>query len=171
MNKALFLDRDGVINYETNFVHKISDFKFIDGVFETCSYFQNNGFMIFVITNQSGISRGYYSENEFQILTNWMIKEFKKNNITINKVYFCPHYPQKDGECLCRKPNPNMILNAKTEFNIDLSESILVGDRNSDIEAGISAGIKSNFLINTGHKINENKFNVRILENLKELIT
>ena len=171
MNKALFLDRDGVINYETNFVHKISDFKFIDGVFETCLYFQNNGFMIFVITNQSGISRGYYSENEFQILTNWMIKEFKKNNITINKVYFCPHYPQKDGECLCRKPNPNMILNAKTEFNIDLSESILVGDRNSDIEAGISAGIKSNFLINTGHKINENKFNVRILENLKELIT
>ena len=100
-----------------------------------------------------------------------MIKEFKKNNITINKVYFCPHYPQKDGECLCRKPNPNMILNAKTEFNIDLSESILIGDRNSDIEAGISAGIKSNFLINTGHKINENKFNVRILENLKELIT
>ncbi len=171
MNKALFLDRDGVINYETNFVHKISDFKFIDGVFETCLYFQNNGFMIFVITNQSGISRGYYSENEFQILTNWMIKEFKKNNITINKVYFCPHYPQKDGECLCRKPNPNMILNAKTEFNIDLSESILIGDRNSDIEAGISAGIKSNFLINTGHKINENKFNVRILENLKELIT
>lgn len=170
MNKALFLDRDGVINHDTNFVYKISDFKFIDGIFETCLHFQNNGYMIFIITNQSGISRGYYTENDFQILTNWMIEEFNKNNIIINKVYFCPHYPENDGECLCRKPSPNMILNAKKEFNINLNKSILIGDRNSDIEAGISAGIKLNYLIKTGHIINENKFKVKILENLKELI-
>ncbi len=170
MKKALFLDRDGVINKEKNYLYKIEDFEFIEGVFETCKYFQNMGYLIFVITNQAGIARGKYSEKDFQILTEWMLKEFEKNGIIISKVYHCPHYPDFSGKCECRKPNPKMILDAKDEFNLNLKASILVGDKNSDIEAGIKAGIEHNYLVLTGHEIIENRFQVTILDNLKEII-
>ena len=170
MKKALFLDRDGVVNKEKNYLYKIEDFEFIDGVFETCKYFQNNGYLIILITNQAGIARGKYSENDFNILTDWMIREFEKRDIYISKVYHCPHHPDFSGECECRKPKPGMILEAKREFDIDLKNSILVGDKNSDIEAGINAGIENLFLVNTGHKIIENKYEVKVLENLSQLI-
>ena len=170
MNKALFLDRDGVVNKEKNYLYKIEDFEFINGVFETCRYFQDRGYLIIVITNQAGIARGKYTEEDFEILTKWMIKEFNNENIKISKVYHCPHHPDFSGECECRKPKPKMILDAQKEFNIDLKNSILVGDKNSDIEAGIKAGIQNNYLIKTGHEINKNIFNVHILNNLKELI-
>jgi D-glycero-D-manno-heptose 1,7-bisphosphate phosphatase len=169
MKKALFLDRDGVINKEKNYLYKIEDFEFIDGVFETCKYFQDKGYLIIVITNQAGIARGKYSETDFNKLTKWMIKEFEKQNIEISKVYYCPHHPDFTGECECRKPKPKMILNAQQEFDIDLENSILVGDKNSDIEAGINAGIKNLFLVKTGHIITTNKFNVPILNNIMEL--
>jgi D-glycero-D-manno-heptose 1,7-bisphosphate phosphatase len=169
MQKALFLDRDGVINKEKNYLYKIDDFEFIDGVFEICKYFQDKGYLIIVITNQAGIARGKYSEADFNKLTKWMIQEFEKQNIKISKVYYCPHHPDFTGECECRKPKPKMILDAQQEFNIDLAHSILVGDKNSDIEAGINVGIKNNYLISTGHKIEQNKFEVKILNNLKEL--
>ena len=170
MNKALFLDRDGVINKEKNYLYKIEDFEFIDGVFETCKYFQDNGYLIIVITNQAGIARGKYTEDDYQILTDWMIKEFEKKDIKISKVYHCPHHPDFSGDCECRKPNPGMILQAKKDFNIDLSQSILVGDKNSDIEAGIKAGVKMNYLVETGYGIEENKFEVRVLNNLKDAL-
>ena len=93
MKKALFLDRDGVINKEKNYLYKIEDFEFIDGVFDTCRYFQDLGYLIIVITNQAGIARGKYTEKDFEILTTWMLKEFEKENITISKVYYCPHHP------------------------------------------------------------------------------
>jgi histidinol phosphatase-like enzyme len=99
-----------------------------------------------------------------------MIQEFEKQNIKISKVYYCPHHPDFTGECECRKPKPKMILDAQQEFNIDLAHSILVGDKNSDIEAGINAGIKNLFLVKTGHIITTNKFNVPILNNIRELI-
>ena len=99
-----------------------------------------------------------------------MIKEFEKNDIQISKVYHCPHHPDFSGDCECRKPNPGMILQAKKDFDIDLSQSILVGDKNSDIEAGINAGIKMNYLVETGHEIYENKFAVIKISNLKILI-
>lgn len=169
MNKALFLDRDGVINKEKNYLFNIEDFEFINGVFDTCRYFQDKGYLIIIITNQAGIARGKYTEEDFEILTSWMIKEFDKKGIKISRVYHCPHHPDFSGECECRKPNPKMIVDAQKEFHLDLSESILVGDKNSDIEAGIKAGIKDNYLITTGHRIDKNKFNVPILENLKEL--
>jgi len=171
MKKALFLDRDGVINKEKNYLYKIEDFEFIDGVFEICGYFQNRGYLIIIITNQAGIARGKYSEEDFEVLTKWMLNEFKKEGVEIAQVYHCPHHPDFSGECNCRKPNPGMILEAQKQFNIDLKNSILVGDKNSDIEAGINAGIKNNFLIDTGHKIKENKYDVKILNNLKELIS
>ncbi len=170
MNKALFLDRDGVINKEKNYLYKIEDFEFIDGVFETCKYFQDREYLIVIITNQAGIARGKYTEVEYQILTNWMINEFEKKGIKISKVYHCPHHPEFSGECECRKPKPKMILDAQKEFDIDLANSILVGDKNSDIEAGIKAGVKMNYLVETGHKIDENVFGVKVLINLKELV-
>jgi D-glycero-D-manno-heptose 1,7-bisphosphate phosphatase len=169
MKKALFLDRDGVINKEKNYLYKIEDFEFIDGVFETCKYFQDKDYLIIVITNQAGIARGKYSEADFNKLTKWMIQEFSKKNIKISKVYHCPHHPDFTGECECRKPKPKMILDAKKEFDIDLENSILVGDKNSDIEAGLNAGIKEIYLISTGHKIEKNRFDVKILKTLKDL--
>lgn len=169
INKALFLDRDGVINKEKNYLYKIKDFEFIDGVFDTCKYFLDKGYLIIVITNQAGIARAKYTQNDFNVLNRWMLEEFFKKGIKIERVYHCPHHPDFSGECDCRKPKPKMILDAKNEFNIDLSKSILVGDKNSDVEAGINAKIKSNYLISTGHKIVENEFGVDILDSLLEL--
>lgn len=169
MNKALFLDRDGVINKEKNYLYKIEDFEFIDGVFDTCRYFQDKGYLIIIITNQAGIARGKYTENDYEVLTIWMTNQFERENIKVSKVYHCPHHPDFSGECECRKPNIGMLLEAQTDFNIDMSQSILVGDKNSDIEAGINAGIGQNYLITTGHKIVENKFNVEVLKNLTQI--
>jgi D-glycero-D-manno-heptose 1,7-bisphosphate phosphatase len=169
-NKALFLDRDGVVNKEKNYLYKIDEFEFINGVFETCRYFQNKGYLIIIITNQSGIARGKYREKDFSILTNWMLGKFAQKNIIISKVYYCPHHPNFTGECECRKPNIGMLLEAQKEFNINLYESILVGDKNSDIKAGLDAKVGKNFLITTGHYIYENIYNVKMINNLTELI-
>ena len=112
--KTIFLDRDGVINKELNYLYKIEDFEFIDGVFETCKYLITLDYKIIVITNQSGISRGYYTEKDFQIINNWMLSEFKKNGVSILDVFYCPHLP--DSNCTCRKPKPGMLLEAKTSI-------------------------------------------------------
>ena len=145
-NKALFLDRDGVVNIEKNYVYKIEDFEFIEGIFEFCSYFQRNGYLIFIITNQAGIARGFYSTDDFKGLTDWMLSQFEKRDIYISKVYYCPHHPDITGPCDCRKPKPGMILQAEEEFYLDLQQSILVGDFESDIKAGEIAGILKNYL-------------------------
>nr|WP_294795889.1 HAD family hydrolase [uncultured Mucilaginibacter sp.] len=147
MSKALFLDRDGVVNIEKNYVYKIEDFEFTDFIIDLCKTYQEKGFLIIIITNQAGIARGYYSEQDFEILTKWMIAEFHKQGVKIAKVYFCPHHPDFTGDCDCRKPNPGMILKAKQDFDLDLSECVLFGDKQSDIDAGISAGILNNNLI------------------------
>jgi D-glycero-D-manno-heptose 1,7-bisphosphate phosphatase len=165
--KAIFLDRDGVINKEKEYLYRINDFEFIDGVFPTLKYFQKKGYLLFIITNQSGINRGFYTIDDFIALNRWMIHEFNKMDIQIAEVYFCPHTPEE--KCKCRKPKPKMILDAKKEFDLDLENSILIGDKNSDIETGIKAGVHNLFLVTTGHLINENKFNVKIIQNLKEL--
>lgn len=151
--KALFLDRDGVINIDKNYVYKSSDFEFVDGIVEVLKFFQDKGYLIIVITNQAGIGRGYYSEDDFQILTSWMLKQLKEKGIFISKVYYCPFHPthgighyKKDS--FNRKPNPGMILDAEKEFNLDLKESILIGDKESDIIAGKKAGIGCSVLLN-----------------------
>ncbi len=146
-NKALFLDRDGTLNVEKNYVYKIEDFEFIDGIIELIKTYQEKGFLIFIITNQAGIARGYYTEQDYQILTNWMINELKTYGIKIAKVYHCPHHPKVTGECDCRKPSPGMILKAINEFNINPSKSVLIGDKKSDILAGENAGIGENLFI------------------------
>ena len=157
MKKALFLDRDGVINIEKDYLYKIEDFEFIDGIFELCRYYQKLGYLIIVVTNQSGIARRYYNEKDFNILTSWMIEQFSKNGIELSKVYFCPHHPSISGDCECRKPKSGMLLEAQKEFNIDLENSILVGDKERDIEAGIGAGVKTTYLFDETEKISNSK--------------
>ncbi len=157
MQKALFLDRDGVINVEKDYLYKIEDFEFIDGIIDLTKYYQDNGYKIFVVTNQSGIARNYYSEKDFSILSSWMITEFLKYGIEITKVYYCPHHPSVSGECSCRKPHAGMLLNAQKEFDIDLKNSVIIGDKERDIEAGLNAGLKETYLFDESKTIKESK--------------
>lgn len=141
MNKALFIDRDGVINVDKVHVFHKEDFEFNPGIFDLCRKYTNAGYLIIVITNQAGIAKGLYTETDFLKLTEWMTGEFRKNGIIISKVYYCPHHPDITGPCECRKPKPGMILQAREEFNLDLSRCILIGDMESDLQAGRNAGI------------------------------
>ena len=151
--KAIFLDRDGVINKEVNYLHKIEDFEFINGIFEACQYLAKLGYEIIVITNQSGIARKIYSESDYQIVTSWMVSQFKKNNINILDIFHCPHSP--NSNCNCRKPKPGMLLEAKNMHNIDMQNSWLIGDKETDITAANCSGISNTILVKSGHKINE----------------
>ena len=157
MKKALFLDRDGVVNVEKEYLYKIEDFEFIDGIFELCKHYQDLGYLIFIVTNQSGISRGFYSEDDFLKLTQWMNDAFAQQGITITKVYHCPHHPKYSGECECRKPKPGMLLEAAKEFNLDLANSIMIGDKERDVEAGINAGLRETYLFNEDGSIKSQK--------------
>ena len=137
MNKAVFLDRDGTINVEKNYLYRIEDFEFLPGVIEALKSFQRAGYLLIIITNQSGIARGYYTENDFQKLNNWMIDTLKKQGVFITDVYFCPHLPdaQKEKyrkECRCRKPRLGMYEQAIIDHSISLSESYAIGDKIRD---------------------------------------
>lgn len=145
MKKALFLDRDGVINLEKNYVHTIEDFEFNEGIFDMCRKFQNEGYLIIVITNQAGIGRKLYDESDFGKLTKWMTDQFRRNGIMISKVYHCPHHPEFTGKCNCRKPEPGMIFKAAAEFNLEIPKCVLIGDNKSDIQAGYNAGMQKCF--------------------------
>jgi D-glycero-D-manno-heptose 1,7-bisphosphate phosphatase len=176
MNKAIFLDRDGVINKEKDYIYRIADFEFIDGVFEALKYFQEQGYLLFITTNQSGIAREYYTERDFLELNQWMLQQFEARGVQITKVYYSPYHPKYGigkykKDTLCRKPNPGMILQAKEEFNINLVESIVFGDKETDIEAGINAGIKINILVRSGHKINETETKASlVIDSIKDAI-
>ena len=171
--KTIFLDRDGVINKEVSYLHKIDDFEFINGVFDTCLYFQNLGYEIIIITNQSGISRGYYSESDYQKLTQWMQNQFENHKIYILDIFHCPHGP--NSTCNCRKPMPGMFLNAKTKHNIDMKNSWMIGDKEVDVTAANASGIKSTILVRSGHKIDESNSNASYIldsiEQSKQIIT
>jgi D-glycero-D-manno-heptose 1,7-bisphosphate phosphatase len=141
MNKALFIDRDGVINVDKVHLFRKEGFEFHEGIFDLCREYINNGYLIIVITNQAGIAKGLYTVNDFIALTEWMTGQFSDRGIVISKVYYCPHHPDITGLCDCRKPAPGMILQAVKEFNLDISECILIGDKQSDLQAGRNAGI------------------------------
>ena len=148
----LFLDRDGVINVNYGYVHKQKNFDFIEGIFDLVRLAKSNDFLVFVITNQSGIARGYYSIEDFNVLSAWMMMQFVNHGAAIDKIYFSPYHPKEGkGEFLkddfSRKPNPGMILDACTDYDIDLAQSILVGDKMTDIEAGQRAGVGRNILL------------------------
>jgi D-glycero-D-manno-heptose 1,7-bisphosphate phosphatase len=149
---ALFLDRDGVINHETDYLYRIADVRWVEGIFSLCRTAQRLGYKLVVITNQSGLARGLYSEADFHILMDWMHAEFFARNITLDAVYFCPYHPVHGvgiykREHPDRKPGPGMLLRAAHDLSLDLHRSVLVGDRCSDIAAANSAGVAQAFLL------------------------
>lgn len=153
MNKAIFLDRDGVINKEKEYLYKIEDFEFMEGCFDTLKTLQLKGYLLFIITNQSGIARGYYTLEDFNKLNSWMLKEFGKQNIKISQVEFCPHI--SSNNCNCRKPKTGMIDNILKNFEIDLDNSWLIGDKDSDIQCAKNAKIKNTIQVKSGHSFDE----------------
>ena len=166
--RALFLDRDGVINIEKEYLYKKEDFEFINGIFELCNYYQKLGYKIVVVTNQSGIARGYYSEKDFKTLTLWMSEQFLDKDIVIDGIYHCPHHPKISGECGCRKPKAGMLLDAKKDLGLDLENSIIVGDKERDIEAGLNAGLSLTYLFDETAKASNSKA-TKIINRLEEI--
>ncbi len=171
-NKAIFLDRDGVINKEVSHLSDPKDFEFIKGSIEALKLLKQKGFLLIIITNQAGIARGYFTEKTLITIHNKMKNILKKNNIQLDDIYYCPHHPEFTGPCDCRKPNLGMILKAQLKYNIDLSNSYMVGDTLNDIQTGRAARCKT-VLVLTGYGNEEQKkiSNIvpdMIFKNLKE---
>lgn len=148
---ALFLDRDGVVNKNHDYVFEISKFEFCTGIFEICSIAQDAKMPIVIVTNQSGIGRGYFSEEDYLSLTDWMISEFNKQGILIDQVLYAPENPETKATSVPnrRKPSPAMILEAGKALDINLAESIFIGDQESDMIAAQHGGIRHRILIGT----------------------
>ena len=168
--KTIFLDRDGVINKDHGYVYKWENFDFIPGSLKALQILTKYNYKIIIVTNQAGIARGYYTENDFKILTDQFNNFCKNNNITILDTLYCPHH--KDGkikeyikDCECRKPSPGMFYKASKIHKINLNESIMVGDNFTDLIASSKAGITKNFLVNKNH--NFKKINIRLLFTFK----
>lgn len=141
MTKAVFLDRDGVINFERgNYTFHLKDFVINDGVTEALINFQSKGYLLFVITNQSGISKGIYTHGNVKSIHDFLINKLKDAGIKIHGIYYCPHHPEQTN-CLCRKPNSLLVEKAIARFDIDPQASFLIGDKERDIVAGGSAGL------------------------------
>ncbi|MDE2370335.1 MAG: HAD family hydrolase [Burkholderiales bacterium] len=150
--RALFLDRDGVINVDHGYVHRVEQFEFCPGIAALIARANTLGLAVVVVTNQAGIARGYYTEADFQALTAWMVAELARRGALVDRVYHCPYHPEHGigeyrRESPRRKPNPGMLLQAAEELDIDLARSVLVGDYETDIEAGRRAGVGHRILI------------------------
>lgn len=151
-HKALFLDRDGVINFDAGHTFRREEFEFIPGIFELCRAAQAAGYLLVVVTNQAGIGRGKYSEEDFQVLTEWMIDRFAQEGSRITRLYFCPYHPEfgvgkYKQDSPDRKPHPGMLLRAQAELDLDLSASIFIGDKLTDMQAGQAAGVGTKILL------------------------
>ena len=175
MKKAIFLDRDGTINVEKDYIYKSEDLVFEEGTIEALKIFKNLGYILIVISNQSGIARGYFTEEDLNIFNNNMNEILKRNGIEITEFYCCPHHPDGIGEykkvCECRKPNNKMIEDAIKKYNIAREKSYMIGDKTSDIGAGLKSNLKT-VLVKTGYglkdmeKIDTNE--TLVCENLKD---
>ncbi|TQI81877.1 D-alpha,beta-D-heptose 1,7-bisphosphate phosphatase [Serratia fonticola] len=173
---AIFLDRDGTINIDHGYVHEIDDFQFIDGVIDACRELKKMGFALVLVTNQSGIARGKFSEAQFMRLTEWMDWSLADREVDLDGIYFCPHHPEAVIEeyrqvCDCRKPQPGMLLQAQKELNIDLAASYMVGDKIEDMQAAAAAGVGTKVLVRTGKPVTEagEKAADWVLNSLQEL--
>ncbi|EEA01519.1 D,D-heptose 1,7-bisphosphate phosphatase [Burkholderia sp. H160] len=158
--RALFLDRDGVINEDFGYVHREEDCVFIGGVFDLVRTANRAGYLVAVVTNQAGIARGYYTEAQFRDFMQWMQRQFLSRGARIDRVYYCPHHPEAGvGElrktCACRKPRPGMLESACGEFDLDMQASILVGDKESDMDAAQRAGVGRRYLLAPGGTIEQ----------------
>lgn len=151
MRKIAFLDRDGTINIDKEYLYKIEDFEFIPGVIEGLKTLQDNDYLLVIITNQSGIARGYYSEDDLNVLHNWMLSVMKKEGINIDGIYYCPHLPTGKIEsysisCQCRKPNTKLFRDAITnlgkQYELDLRNSVAIGDKERDLSICIEIGAR-----------------------------
>lgn len=172
MRKAIFLDRDGIINIDKNYVYKINDFEFNNDIFNILNYLQELDYLLFIITNQSGIGRGYYKEEDFVVLNNWMLDKFNENKIKITHVEYCPHHP--NDNCSCRKPKTGMIDNILSNYDINLKDSWLIGDNLSDIDCARNAGVGKSIKINNKTKIvysSENYFECQNIGLIYKIIT
>ncbi|WP_405378595.1 D-glycero-beta-D-manno-heptose 1,7-bisphosphate 7-phosphatase [Phascolarctobacterium sp.] len=156
--KAVFFDRDGVLNVDVAYLYKIEDLQWVEGAREAVAYLTRAGYKIFVVTNQSGIARGYYTVEQMQALHEHMQQEIAKMGGAIEKIYYCPHHkegkvPAYTCDCSCRKPKPGMLLQAFAEYEIDKENSFLIGDSPRDVEAAEAAGIRG-YLFKGGSLLN-----------------
>jgi len=147
LHSAVFFDRDGVLNSDKGYLYKAADLEWMPGAIDAVRHLNSLGFLVFVVTNQSGVARGYYSEAHVVALHDWMNAELAKSKAHIDKFYYCPHLPDGTVEeyrraCQCRKPLPGLILQAVGEWDIDKQRSFLIGDRTSDVQAAEAAGIR-----------------------------
>lgn len=155
LKKAVFIDRDGTINVEKEYLHRPEEFEFIPGAPEAIRVLGEAGFLVVVVTNQSGVARGYYGEDDVRRLHRHMDELLARAGARVDAYYYCPHHPDSGAgeyrmECGCRKPLPGMLLQAASELGIDLSESWMIGDKSVDVESGIAAGC-STALVLTGY--------------------
>ena len=163
--KAIFLDRDGVINKDKGYVYKTNDFHFEENSLNGLKLIDFNEYLVFIVSNQAGIAKGYYSEEDFRKMSLWLNRFLDKKGVKITKTYYCPHSPgakitQYKKKCDCRKPGIKLFLKAQKEFNINLKKSYLIGDKTSDILAGKKAGCKT-ILVETGYSGKDNLFSVK----------
>ena len=157
--KVAFLDRDGVINREINYLHKIKDFNYTSHCIEGLKKLQGLGYELIIVTNQAGLAKGIFSEKDFDILSKWLLQDLANNGVKVRDYIFCPHHPEGIVEkysinCNCRKPKPGMLVSAKVKYNIDMGNSILIGDKVTDIAAGKSANVGHLYLVDSGHDLN-----------------
>jgi len=144
--KAVFLDRDGTINRDVGYLYKIEDFHFIDGVPQLIRTCNQNGYLVIVVTNQSGIARGYYTKQDMDKLHRYINEQLALYGAHIDAFYYCPHHPAITGDCNCRKPKTGMLEQAIADWQIDRSKSLLIGDSPRDVKAGKDCGIKSYYI-------------------------
>lgn len=161
--KVAFLDRDGVINREVNHLHKIVDFNYVPKTKQALRNLKELGYQIIVVTNQAGIAKGFFTEEDYYRLSRHYFHDLFDSGITLLDIIHCPHHPNAVLEkyrasCFCRKPGPGMLLHAINKYSVDVEKSILVGDKVSDMEAAVNAGIKNYFLVESGHKISQEDY-------------
>ena len=150
--KALFLDRDGVINHEVGYLYRAEEVRFVDGIFALCRAAQRLGYKLVVVTNQSGIAREFYTTAQFEALMVWMRAQLAVEGVTLDAVYHCPYHPEQGvgvwrRESEDRKPSPGMLRRAAVDLDLDLRQSVMVGDRCGDVGAANAAGLRQAFLI------------------------
>tara|TARA_R110002110_G_scaffold405945_1_gene625389 strand:+ start:121 stop:675 length:555 start_codon:yes stop_codon:yes gene_type:complete len=173
-HRLLFLDRDGVINVDHGYVSSPEDFKFVPGIFDIVKSARAQDYGVVVVTNQSGIGRGYYTEGDFQTLTDWMLGEFAANEAPIDKVFFCPYHPEAKIDRFrqshpWRKPSPGMLLAASEQFQCNMADSILIGDKETDMAAGRAAGVGTVLLLGADENIDPKP--TAAITNLSEALT
>ncbi|MGV7094394.1 D-glycero-beta-D-manno-heptose 1,7-bisphosphate 7-phosphatase [Siccibacter turicensis] len=155
---AIFLDRDGTINVDHGYVHEIDKFEFIDGVIDALRELKAMGFALVLVTNQSGIARGLFTEAQFETLTEWMDWSLADRDVDLDGIYYCPHHPEANVEeyrqsCDCRKPAPGMLISARDFLHIDMSASYMVGDKLEDMQAAAAAQVGTRVLVRTGKPV------------------